>query len=144
MKLKKVIENVLLTFFFLVVISYPWAANFLGIENNLSGAEEKVEFSFEKIDDYIIQNFPGRSLLVRTKNQLLYSLFDISPNNSITKVDNTLFSTETLNYYYHKLHSVSNADIDSLIERLNKFNDICKQKEKKLLVVINTFYLSLG
>ena len=136
MKLKKVIENVLLTFFFLVVIAYPWAANFLGIENNLSGAEEKVEFSFENIDDYIIQNFPGRSLLVRTKNQLLYSLFDISPNNSITKVDDTLFSTETLNYYYHKLHSVSNAEIDSLIERLNKFDDICKQKDKKLLIVI--------
>lgn len=136
MKLKKVIENVLLTFFFLVVIAYPWAAKFLGIENNLSGAEEKVEFSFEKIDDYIIQNFPGRSILVRTKNQLLYSLFDISPNNSITKVGDTLFSTETLNYYYHKLHGVSNADIDSLIERLNKFNEICKEKEKKLLIIL--------
>ena len=136
MKLKKIIENVLLTFFFLVVIAYPWVATFLGIENNLSGAEEKVEFSFERIDDYIIQNFPGRSLLVRTKNQLLYSLFDISPNTSITKVGDTLFSTETLNYYFHKLHSVSNAEIDALIEKLNKFNDICKHKDKKLIIVI--------
>ena len=136
MRFKKIIENVLLTFIFLVVIGYPWAATFLGIENNLSGAEEKLEFSFENIDDYIIQNFPGRSLLVRTKNQLLYSLFDISPNTSITKVGDTLFSTETLNYYYHKLHSVSNAEIDSLIDKLTRFNDICKEKEKKLLVVL--------
>lgn len=136
MKLKKIIENVLLTFFFLVVIAYPWVATFLGVENNLSGAEEKVEFSFENIDDYIIQNFPGRELLVRTKNQLLYSLFDISPNTSITKVGDTLFSTETLNYFYHGLHSVNNAEIDSLIEKLSKFNDICNEKGKKLLVVL--------
>lgn len=136
MKLKKIIENVLLTFFFLVVIAYPWVATFLGVENNLSGAEEKVEFSFENIDDYIIQNFPGREFLVRTKNQLLYSLFDVSPNTSITKVGDTLFATETLNYFYHRLHSVNNVEVDLLIEKLNKLNDICKEKDKKLLIVL--------
>lgn len=136
MKLKKIIENVLLTFFFLVVIAYPWVATFLGVENNLSGAEEKVEFSFENIDDYIIQNFPGREFLVRTKNQLLYSLFDVSPNTSITKVGDTLFATEALNYFYHRLHSVNNVEVDLLIEKLNKFNDICKEKDKKLLIVL--------
>lgn len=136
MKLKKIIENVLLTFVFLVVISYPWVATFLGVENNLSGAEEKVEFSFENIDDYIIQNFPGRELLVRTKNQLLYSLFDVSPNTSITKVGDTLFSTETLNYYYHRLHSVGNSEVDLLVDKLSKFDNICREKGKKLLVVL--------
>ena len=136
MKLKKIIENVLLTFFFIVVIAFPWIARFTGVENNLFGAEEKVEFSFENIDDYIIQNFPGRSLLVRTKNQLLYSLFDISPNNSITKVGDTLFSTETLNYYYHKLHDVSDAYVNELVSKLSKFDDICKSKDKKLLIIL--------
>ena len=136
MKLKKIIENVLLTFVFMVVIAYPWAARFLGVENNLSGAEEKVEFSFENIDDYIIQNFPGRELLVRTKNQLLYSLFDVSPNTSITKVGDTLFSTETLNYYYHNLHKVNNSKVNLLIEKLKKFNDICMEKGKKLLIIL--------
>ena len=136
MKLKKIIENVLLTFVFLVVISYPWAATFLGVENNLSGAEEKVEFSFENIDDYIIQNFPGRELLVRTKNQLLYSLFDVSPNTSITKVGDTLFSTETLNYYYHSLHEVGDSEVDLLVDKLSKFDNICREKGKKLLVVL--------
>ncbi len=136
MKLKKIIENVLLTFFFLVVIAYPWVATFLGVENNLSGAEEKVEFSFENIDDYIIQNFPGRELLVRTKNQLLYSLFDVSPNSSITKIEDTLFSTETLNYYFHRLHKVDNSEVNTLVEKLSKFNDICKEKGKKLLIIL--------
>ena len=136
MKLKKIIENVLLTFFFLVVIAYPWVATFLGVENNLSGAEEKVEFSFENIDNYIIQNFPGRELLVRTKNQLLYTLFDVSPNSSITKIGDTLFSTETLNYFYHSLHKVNSLEVNSLVEKLSKFNDICKGKGKKLLIIL--------
>ena len=136
MKLKKIIENVLLTFAFLTVICYPWIARYLGVENNLSGADEKVEFSFENIDDYIIQNFPGRELLVRTKNQLLYTFFDMSPNNSIIKVGDTLFSSETLNYYYHRLHSVTDSDVDILVEKLNKFNDICNAKDKKLVLIL--------
>lgn len=136
MKLKNIIENVLLTFAFIAVIVFPWTANILGVENNLYGAEEKIEFSFDKIDDYIIQNFPGRELIVRTKNQLLYTLFDVSPNTSITKVGNALFSTETLNYYYHNLHEVTNSDVLDLIDRLKRFNDICKEKGKKMLVII--------
>ena len=136
MKLKKIIENVLLTLFFIVVIAFPWIAKFTGVENNLFGAEEKVEFSFENIDDYIIQNFPGRSLLVRTKNQLLYSLFDISPNKSIVKVGDTLFSTETLNYYFHKLHDVTDAHVEELVTKIKKFDEICKSKDKKLLVIL--------
>ncbi|MBQ2205083.1 MAG: hypothetical protein II411_04250, partial [Lachnospiraceae bacterium] len=104
MKQRKIIENVIITICFIVVIAFPWVATFLGVEDNLSGAEEKIEFSFENVDDYIIQNFPGRAFLVRSKNQILYSLFDISPNSSITKVNDTLFSTETLNYYYPGLH----------------------------------------
>lgn len=136
MKIKKVVENVLLFFFFVVVIAYPWTAKFLGIENNLSGVEEKVELSFDNIDEYIIQNFPGRSLLVRTKNQLLYSLFDVSPNDSIIKSKDTLFSVETLNYYFHRLHSVTNEEVSSLVDKLKKFNEICKEKNKKLLIIL--------
>ena len=136
MKLKKIIENVLLTFVFLVVISYPWVATFVGVKNDLSGADEKVELSFENIDDYVIQNFPGRSILVRTKNQLLYSFFDISPNTSIIKVGDTLFSTETLNYYYHNLHDVNSEDVELFTDKLKKFNSICESKNKKLLVII--------
>lgn len=136
MSLKKIIENIVLTLCFIVVISFPWVSTLLGIENNLSGVEEKIELSFENIDDYIIQNFPGRSLLVRTKNQLLYSLFDVSPNSSITKVEDTLFSVETLNYYYHKLHRVNKKEVDDLVSKLVRFNKICTERGKKFLLVL--------
>ena len=136
MKQRKIIENVIITICFIVVIAFPWVATFLGVEDNLSGAEEKIEFSFENVDDYIIQNFPGSAFLVRSKNQILYSLFDISPNSSITKVNDTLFSTETLNYYYHGLHKVYGKDVDELIRKLKKFNEICASKNKKFAIII--------
>lgn len=147
----KTIENILFTLIFIAVIVFPWGANYLGVENNLSGAEEKVEFNVKdidflnkdfdidnfhnKIDEYIIQNFPGRELLVRTKNQLMYSLFDVSPNNSIAKIGDTLYSTEALNYYYHGLHMVDESVVDNLISKLSLLNTLCKNRGKILVVV---------
>ena len=49
MKQRKIIENVIITICFIVVIAFPWVATFLGVEDNLSGAEEKIEFSFESV-----------------------------------------------------------------------------------------------
>lgn len=133
--IKRLVENFLIILFFLAVLVFPWTAYFLGVENNLKGADDKVELSFNTLDDYIIQNFPGRELLVRTKNQLLYSYFDISPNNSIAKVGDNLISTETLNYYYHGLHHTDTKQIDELIDKLKKLNAICKKKDKRLVVI---------
>lgn len=143
MKKNSVFENIIIITFFLVVLAYPFVAMIMGVQNNLSGAEEKINIDLKNIrevdsdllDKYIVQNFPGREFLVRTKNQFLYSFFDISPNKSITKVDDTLISTETLNYYYHGLHRASIKEIDDVIMKLRRVNDICKEKGKKLLVV---------
>lgn len=133
--IKKIVENVIIIIFFLAVLAFPWTAYFLGVENNLKGADDKVELSFKNLDEYIIQNFPGREILVRTKNQFLYSYFDISPNNSIAKVGDNLISTETLNYYHHGLHRTDDTKIDTLISKLKKLSEICDRTNKKFVVI---------
>lgn len=136
MKKKFPLENVIFLLFFIVVVAYPYVAAALGIKNDLTGAEEKVEFKFENLDDYIIQNFPGKSILVKTRNQILYSLFDISPNISVTKVDDTLLAVEPLNYYYHGEHALNNEAADDLIYKFKDFKNYCDENGKRMLIII--------
>ena len=136
MKKRKLVENILFIVVFVLVVLYPYIASLFGIQNDLVGAEEKVELSFEKLDDYIVQNFPGRAFLIKTKNQLLYSLFDVSPNATITKIGDTLFSTEALNYYHHGCHEVSEDDVNELVTKFRWFNEICKAKNKKMAILL--------
>lgn len=136
MKKKSSIEKIIIIISFFLVISYPYIASFFKLDEELNGAEEKIEFSLENIDDYIIQNLPGRSLLIKLKNQFLYSTFDISPNSSIAKVGDTLLSTETLNYFYHDLHYVTEDDTKELVDKFKRFDDFCKKNDKKMVLVL--------
>ena len=135
MKKMKSINNFIIILSFILVISFPFYAKIFGINEDIKGATEKINFSFDNIDEYVIQNFPGRNFLIRIKNQIMYSLFDVSPNEIITKVDDTLYSIETLDYYYHGLHYIEDNEIDSLINKLVKLKNICEQTKKKLLIV---------
>ena len=142
MKKHNFVENIILVMSFLIVIAFPYITaihnNFANAEvkDELSGSEEKVELSFEKLDDYVIQNFPNREQIIKTKNQLLYTLFDISPNANITKIGDNLFSTETLNYYLHGLYDVENKDIDELVNKFERFNNYCNKNKKKMVIIL--------
>lgn len=135
-KPSRIIENIILIFFFLVMLAYPITAYFCGVENNLQGAEEKVPLTFATLDDWVTQNFPGREYLVRTKNQLLYSFFDVSPNSSITKKGDVLYSTEALNYYLHGLYDVKDEEVLQTVNKLEKVRQILDRKKKQMVVVI--------
>ena len=142
MKKHNIVENIILVLVFFIVMAFPYISllfnNTVNAEKKetLSGSEEKVELSFEKLDDYVIQNFPNREQIIKTKNQLLYTLFDISPNANITKVGDNLFSTETLNYYLHNLYDVENKDVEELVNKFKTFNEFCKSKDKKMVIVL--------
>lgn len=142
MKKHNIVENIILVLAFFIVMIFPYItllySNMTNAEKKetLSGSEEKVELSFEKLDDYVIQNFPNREQVIKTKNQLLYTLFDISPNANITKVGDNLFSTETLNYYLHNLYDMEDKDVEELINKFKTFNEFCKSKDKKMVIVL--------
>ena len=129
------IEKVLTIVLFAIVIIFPYIMKIYGVESNLEGSEKKVEFSIDNFEDYILQNFPGREYIIKTKNQFLYTLFDISPNESVTKIGDTLVSTESLNYFLHNDHSVSDDYLDELSNKFKEFNEYCKLKNKYLVIV---------
>ncbi|MBO6134931.1 MAG: hypothetical protein J6O09_04075 [Lachnospiraceae bacterium] len=130
------IKSIIVILCFAVTIAFPYYARFLSYDNELIGAEEKIEFSFDKIDDYIMQNFPGRALVINFKNKFLYETFGISPNETIVNVDDNLFASETLNYYYHGLYSVTEKYVKELVLKFKKLNDFCKKNGKKVLILL--------
>ena len=136
MKNNRAATSVLIILTFTLVVIFPYITTLLGVKNELYGALEKEELTFQNLDNYILQNFPGRSFLIKTKNQLLYSLFDVSPNASITKNGDMLFATESLNYFYHGLYNVDDENVSNLISKFQKLNDYCKANDKNLLLII--------
>lgn len=132
-----------------MLILYPVISKAVGLKNDLFGVEYEakledfnlqnlLDFSFQdSLDDFITQKLPGKSLLARCRNQILYSLFKISSNVSlnITDKDNIVFD-ETMDYYNHGLHSVDDKYIDDFVSKLNKLNDILKSKNADLVLFI--------
>ncbi len=140
MKTSNKIEKIILVLSFVLVVAFPYFTYLFNInkENttSLSGSEEKVELTFENIDDYVLQNFPGRENLIKIKNQLLYSVFDVSPNLNITKIGDVLLSTETINYYLHGLYDVEDKDIEDLVNKFKIFKEYCNINNKKMAIVL--------
>lgn len=136
MKKLKQIEKIFIIILFFIVILFPYLISFFKFNNNLDGSEEKVELTYENLDKYILQNFPGREYLVKTKNQILYSLFNITPNESVTKIGDSLVSTESLYYYLYDLYNVDDNYINSLTNKFVEFNNLCKEKNKNVVIVI--------
>ena len=133
-KLKQKRKYLIVVVFILVVL-YPYIAHIFGFDSEIKGVEQKIELSLDTIDDYILQNFPGRSTLIKVKNQLLYSIFGISNNESVVKVDGNLIATESLNYF-HGANSISDEKMDELINKLERLNEIVNKKNKKMLVIL--------
>ena len=136
MKKTNKIEKVLIIALFVIIILFPYVMKIMGVESNLEGSEKKIDFSIDNIEDYVIQNFPGREYIIKTKNQLLYSMFDISPNAVVTKIGDTLVSTEALNYFLHDEHSVSDDYIDEFTNKLKLFDAFCRNRGKKVVLII--------
>lgn len=133
-KLKQKRKYLIVVVFVLVVL-YPYIAHIFGFDSEIKGVEQKIELSLDTVDDYILQNFPGRSTLIKVKNQLLYSIFGISNNESVVKIDDNLIATESLNYF-HGANSISDEKMDALINKLERLNEILNKKNKKMLVIL--------
>ena len=149
--MKNLKYKILYIIVFCLLILYPVVSKGIGLKNDLFGVEyeaklEKLNLdnllnsSFQDSLDYFIkQKLPGKALLARCRNQILYSLFKVSSNFSLNITDkgNIVFD-ETMDYYNHGLHEVEDSYIDELVSKLDKLNQILKTKNADLVLFITT------
>ena len=145
---KHFIRKMLFVFILCLVILFPFITLNIDFEP-LNGVEYQVkllDFNLKNLndnsyqnslDDYIDQNLNSKPFIVRMRNQLLYDVFNISPNYSITiNDDKNLISKESLNYYLHGQYSVSNEEVKQMANKFIKLNRVLKRLNKNMIVIM--------
>ena len=109
--MRKLERYVLMILFGAVILSplfwkiTGWNISLSGVSESVDGPEATAqniwsgEF-FSDADSYLKSNLPGRNLMIKVRNQILFSVFDKSPNDNILKgKDGELFESNYLNEY---------------------------------------------
>lgn len=93
--------------------------------------------SQSSLERYIRQNIPGRPLLVRIRNEILFSVFDVSPNNNyVIDSEKNILAWENINYYYQYQEPVDDGCISGLMEKLKRLDELFEQKGKQLYLFL--------
>lgn len=80
---------------------------------------------------------PGRNLLIRVHNQVLYSLFDVSANPNIVIGKNKyLYEPAYLQYSFNMQGRHTEDEIAQLADKLQNLHDLLKENNKELYVFI--------
>ncbi len=89
------------------------------------------------INDSFEDSFPGRKLLLKTRNQLLYSLLNVSPNsNVVIGKDKYLFEPQYILYETQVYAPADEEYFAALTDKLSTLNSLMQQNGKELYVFI--------
>lgn len=135
-------------FFFLLIAGYPLLGSLLDERLSLSGVTEEyglpeirinslLNGSFqEQFNSWFETHFPGRNLLIRIRSQLLYSLFQESPNSNVAiGKNNCVFGTEYL-FEYIPSEPRDDAYFEDLKAKLTRLQTILDEYDKELYIFI--------
>lgn len=96
-----------------------------------------------KFEQYFNDNYPVRDLLIRTKNQLDFSIFRVSSEVVIGE-DKWLFHKSVAEFDQYELEHLSNDKVDRFFQRIVGLNNFLKMRNITLVVipcpVANTIY----
>lgn len=147
--MKTNISRILFIAVFFLILLYPIYGSLADNLVSLSGVSEEVsmqEFNLQNIMDgsfqsslntWVENNFSGRSMLIKLRSQLRYSLLSESPNsNVLVGKDKYLFETA---YIEHELSisTVDEAEMDSTISKLEKLQLLLNEHGKELYLFIS-------
>lgn len=91
----------------------------------------------EDMSEYLLNEMPGRNLLVKTHNQILYSVFHVSSNSNIVVGKNEqLFEPEYLNYSLNIWTQPSDEEVEELINKLTALDNVLAEDNKQLYIFI--------
>ena len=125
---------------------YGWITD-ANIElSGVSASSEQIVASYESIGDGSFQSylnnlwensFPGKKVLLKVRNQILYSVFNVSPNtNVVIGKDKFLFEPAYILFETQVYPPSSEEYFEDLGSNLNKLNAILESYGKELYVYI--------
>lgn len=90
-----------------------------------------------ELDNYVSQKIPGRDLMIKVRNQLIFTLYDKSPNQNIVIGKNrNLFEKEYV-LKYEKVYPPADKEfVVDLCEKLTVIQDKLEAKGKELYLFI--------
>lgn len=143
------LERYVLMILFGAVILSPLFWKITGWNISLSGVSESVDGSeattqniwsgefFSDADSYLKSNLPGRNLMIKVRNQILFSVFDKSPNDNILKgKDGELFESNYLNEYMQIPGAASDEYLEEMSEKILQLRSLLEKKNIKLLLFL--------
>lgn len=145
----KNIRTCCLIFIFTTIILMPPVLQQFDSYFALSGVSETVEFpiitlngifdgSFqEAVNTYYSKHIPGRNLMIRLRNQVIFSLFAKSPNeNIVIGKNNVLFEKEYVLKYKKIYPPVTKEFTEDLCIKLTAIQEKLAQRGKEMYIFI--------
>ncbi len=135
--------------FFVLTLSVPLYGRFLDAGIELKGVSKEMEpirVSMKTVGDGTFQSyinsvweigFPGRKMLLRIRNQFLYSVLNVSPNTNVMIGKNKYLYEPS--YIYNEIQAYAPSDEEyfyMLGDKLRKLKELLEVQGKELYVFI--------
>ncbi len=147
-RLKKLLNEWFIFFFVIVLLIplYGWIFDSRITLSGVSATPEMVEANMDTLGDGSYQTylnnlwengFPGKKVLLKIRNQLLYSICKVSPNsNVVIGKDDYLYEPAYINFENQIYAPSSQEYFDTLGSNLSELNNLLKANGKELYVFI--------
>ena len=134
---------------FIITTLFPFYAKNLEKNIELNGVIEKTEFTQcnwrtlldgscqTSLETKWNQSFYGKKVLLKIRNQIMFSLFNTSPNNNvIIGKQKYLFEPDYIEYESNACMSDQNETVKNLIYKLGLLNELLSENDKELFIFI--------
>lgn len=82
----------------------------------------------QALDTFVLENYPGRSDMIRMRNQILYSVLRTPPNNNITIGKNgELFSYSATGYYLQYKGQQTRKEVQELLDKAQALDKLLEE-----------------
>lgn len=145
----KKLRTIILVFGFAAVLFMPMLLRKVNAQFGLTGVSEQTERPIltkkglldgtvqEELNNYIAQNMPGRDLMIKVRNQLIFTLYAKSPNqNIVIGKNNNLFEKEYVLKYEKVYPPATKEYVTDLCDKIAVIQDRLEAKGKELYLFI--------
>ena len=131
---------------FILILLYPMFGSTIDDILQLEGVEnekEVVGFSVDnlwsgKTQDYLSdvwsEVIPGKALLVKLRNEIIFSFLKTSPNENVIMGKNDDLYEPAYIYWQTQIYEYSDEELDEAVDKLIKVQQILKNKDMYILI----------